>query len=260
MKLPIGVAAILCAFPILVQGAPGLTVDYLDGQAYVQSGGAWKDLTIGASIENDATVRLDKSAYMLLKTPAADIILTQEGTYSIRSLLTMQQSLRSAGVGKAFVSFFTYILSGGVKNQSSVLGARGADKGKSDEPGWEESGAQVFLDTGKTFLQSGQYEKAIEQFQQALASAGDGDRPAIQYYLASTYSLEGKTHDALIQAARIGSASGEEWYADYVILKARLLTEANSFEEEVRWLTANGKDLSQDLVRAPMYYFLLGLG
>jgi tetratricopeptide (TPR) repeat protein len=246
--------------PILAEAAPGLSVSYLEGQAYVQSGSSWTAVSIGAAIPAEGRVRLDAGAYLLIKTPGADIILTQKGTYSMRSLLTMQQSLRTAGAGKALVSSLSYILGGGVKNQSSALGARGADKTKSDDSEWAESSAGVFLDSGKTYLQSAQYDKSIEQLLQALDASTEDEQPEIRYYLASAYSLKGDTREALKQAGMLQPAGGSEWSADFVILKAKLLADTNGFAEEVQWLKDNGADLSQDAQRAPVYFFLLGLG
>jgi tetratricopeptide (TPR) repeat protein len=260
MKISTVIAAFCLAVPMVAQAAPGLSVAYLEGQASVKSGTTWTAISIGAAIPTDASVRLDAGAYVLLKTPGADIILTQKGTYSIRSLLTMQQSLRTAGAGKALSSSLSYILGGGVKNQSSALGARGADKAKSDDSEWAESSAGVFLDSGKTYLQSGQYDKAVEQLLQALDAATDDEEPEIRYYLASAYSLKGDTREALKQAGQLQPGGGSSWSADFVILKAKLLADTNGFAEEVQWLKGNGSDLSQDAQRAPVYFFLLGLG
>jgi hypothetical protein len=260
MKIPSVFAAFFLVVPLAVGAAPNLSVSYLEGQAYVQTGSTWTPVAIGTAVPADGRVKLDAGAYVLLKTPGADIVITQKGTYSVGTLLTMQRSMKTAGVGKALVSSLSYILGGGVKNQSSALGARGADQSKSGDSEWAESSAGVFLDSAKTYLQSAQYDKAVEQLNQALDASTEDEQPEIHYYLASAYSLKGDTREALKQAGMLQPGGGASWSADFVILKAKLLADTNGFAEEVQWLKANGGNLPQDAQRAPVYFFLLGLG
>ena len=137
---------------------------------------------------------------------------------------------------------------------------RGANEGKAEDSEWVTSSAQVFLDAGKQYLQSGQLKEAIEQFLLAFDAATEKESRQVQYYLAYAYSLSGDTRAALKHAAGLQSSSANEWASDFIILKAKLLVDSNAFVQEIAWLTQNGNDLSGDAQRAALYHFLLGVG
>jgi hypothetical protein len=84
--------------------------------------------------------------------------------------------------------------------------------------------------------------------------------PEILYYLAYARSMTGDEEEALKLTDDLRLTGAEEWAADFVVLRAKLLLDASSFGEEVRWLLRNRRMVSGDSERAPMYYFLLGLG
>jgi tetratricopeptide (TPR) repeat protein len=154
----------------------------------------------------------------------------------------------------------SYLLKGPVHNQSDVAGARGADKSGTDDTEWATSNAQVYLDTGKDLLQTGQYDLAIKQFLLAVNEAADEELPQARYYLAYAYSLNGDTRSALKYAADLEPDRSEDWAPDFIILKAKLLVDTCAFAPEVAWLTQAGNDLSGDMRRASIYAFLLGVG
>jgi tetratricopeptide (TPR) repeat protein len=116
------------------------------------------------------------------------------------------------------------------------------------------------LDSGKEYIRSGQYDLAIQQFDQALDAATHNEAPRVHYYLAYAYSLSGDTREALKQAAGLQPSGADEWASDFIILKAKLLVDSSAFAQAIAWLTQNGNDLSGDAQRAAIYDFLLGVG
>jgi tetratricopeptide (TPR) repeat protein len=251
---------LLFAFIVPRAGAQDLSVSYLEGEAQVRSGSSWAGISIGDHLSSQATIQLSGGAYMELQGPDSKIVLSQKGTYKLPDLLTASHALGSAGAGKALTSMLSSLLSGQTRNQSSALGARGANESKTDDSGWVTSDAQVFLDAGTQYLQSGQYEPAIQQFLQALDAATDKEASLVRYNLALVYDLNGSTREALKYAAELQPSSSAAWAPDFIILKAKLLVETNAFAQETAWLTQSGNDLSGDVQRASIYDFLLGVG
>jgi tetratricopeptide (TPR) repeat protein len=186
--------------------------------------------------------------------------LSQKGTYLLSDILASSRVLGSAGVGKALLSSLSYLATGPVQNQSMVAGARGANEGKADDSEWVSSSAQVYVDAGKQYLKSAQYDEAIKQFLLARDAATEEESPQVHYYLAYAYSLNGDTREALKQIVGLQPNGADDWASDFVILKAKLLLDSSAFTQEIAWLTQSGNDLSADAQREALYQFLLGVG
>jgi hypothetical protein len=124
--------------------------------------------------------------------------------------------------------------------------------------------AEEHLAAGRDLLASGKLEEATDELMAALGTASEMEAPEVRYYLACARSLSGDTRGALklVQdlAAPSGPAAGSPWADDFVIFKAKLLADTNAFSDELAWLRPHGARLSRDPERAPVYWFLLGLG
>lgn len=253
-------AALFCFFVVCAAGAQELTVSYIEGDAKAQNGSTWAPLKLGDLVSAQATIQLADGAYVELQRADTKLVLNQKGVYALRDLVASSRSLGIAGVGKAIMTTLSYLLKGPVHNQSDVAGARGADKSATDDTEWATSNAQVYLDTGKDLLQTGQYDTAIKQFLLAVNEAAEDELPQARYYLAYAYSLNGDTHSALKYAADLEPGQADDWAPDFVILKAKLLIDTSAFAQEVSWLTQSGNDLSGDAQRVSIYEFLIGVG
>ncbi len=260
MKLSIFSLVMFFTLRGFVFAAPAFSVSYVEGAAYLRSGSSWQALAIGDTVSSDASVRLDAGAAMQLKGAGADIYLTQKGTYAVGDLLAARQKLGSAGVVQAISASLVYLLAGRVKNQSTAAGARGADESASLDSEWVESNAQENIDQAKDDIQSGDYTAAVGKLTEALDDATGDEVAETHYYLASAYSLNGDTPDAVRQIAGAKPAGGASWSGDYVLLQAKLYQDTFAFAQAVQWLNQPGNDLSNDAQRASLYYFLLGLG
>lgn len=235
-----------------------LNVAYLEGRVLLSTSASWTELATGDSIFPDSTLKLENDSYVELQYVGAKIILGHAGTYSIRKLLSSSRSLSAAGTDKSLSSFLAYLLTGPANMQSTVSGARG-EKSKSQESEWIENNAEVFVEAGKSFMASGQYEKAVEQFTEAMAVAAGHESAEARFYLAYSYALTGCTREALKLAAGLEANGSEEWTPDLVLLTAKLLVDTSAFSQAERWLNERGSELSRDAKRAPAYFFLLGL-
>ena len=254
MRFP--VLLLLVAAPFAA--AQSLTVVYLEGKAQASSAAGWSDLSLGEALASDSSIRVADGGLVQLQGPGAAYTLTRPGTYALRDILTAGHALSAAGVAPAVEKFMRLLSAGPTRNQSVALGARGADQSGSDEDQWAESSAQVFLEAGKEYLEAGKYDQAVAQLMQALDSATPGESAEVRYYLADAAFLKGDMVQAWKQASTLQPASTDQWAADFVLFRARLLEATSGYADAVTWLVAN--DLSRDAQRAPLYFFLLGLG
>jgi tetratricopeptide (TPR) repeat protein len=240
--------------------AQSLYVAYVGGDVRARIGPSLVDISPGDRLSAETTLQLGDGAYVELNAAQTKIELSQKGVYKLQDILSYSRSLRSAGVGKALLMKLSLFLARTGENQSAIAGVRGADTGKTETSEWMTSDAQVFLDTGKEYIISGQFDQAIGQLLQALETATDREAPRARCYLAYAYSLKGDFRDALKYSADLHPSRSDEWAPDFVILRAKLLIDGSAFAQEIAWLTNDGNDLSGDAQRAAIYFFLLGLG
>ena len=252
MLVVFSVAVGACAF------AQSLTVSYLEGSAEVQSGSSWHALAIGDSLSPSSTVRLADGSYLEIGGGPSAISLSQGGTYPLNRLVADSREMSSAGVGKALASRLTALF-GAPAVESSTMGVRAKKAEDNGGISWVTSDSQVYVDSGKAYMKSGDYKKAIDELKQALDYATDAEMPEIHYYLGYAYSLAGNTHDALKQLVDLQPTDLESGRGDLVILKGKLLLDTSAYQKDVQWLSAHGDLVKSDPQRGQAYYLLLGL-
>lgn len=259
------VAGLLVAFVVLllltaqVSTAQSFTVAYLDGHAQLRSGDSWIELAIGDALSIDSSVRLAAGGFLQIRGVGVLIALTRPGAYKVRDVVAAARTMSSTGVGAALARSLRLLVSGRPGQAATVLGTRGADESNSDVQGWTEGSAEVFLAAAKEYIKAEKYDKAIELLDQALESADEGEAPQIHYFLAFASSLKGDVPEAWKQIEGLQPAASAPWVPDFILLKARLLEDTNAFTEAVSLLSSNGQLLAEDALRAPLYYFLLGI-
>jgi tetratricopeptide (TPR) repeat protein len=239
--------------------AQEISVSWLDGKASQEIASSWQELSIGDVVPSDSTVRLETHAYIELSAASMRITLSQPGTYSVRKLLSTSLTLRSAGVGKALTEKLSKFVSGPSRSQGSAGGARAEMASKAESQEWIASETEEFLEAGRDFIGSGQYDKAVEQLNKAVEAATDDERAQARYYLAEAYALGGETRSAMAQLARVPLDDSAAWAPDYVLLKGKILVDVSAFDQAVQWLLKNGDKVTSHAERMPTYFFLLGL-
>lgn len=252
------ISMVVLVLAAVAVGAQNLTISYVEGHVELQRGQSWQELNIGDSIPANATVRLGADSYLEIAGGAQTISLSQSGSYAVNRLLSDSRQMSSAGVGSA-LSARLVALFGTPTTKSATMGVR-AKKAEDDNGiSWVTSDAQVYVDSGKEYIKSGDYQKAVDELKQAVDYATGGELPEAQYYLGYAYSLAGNTRDALKQVGGLKPGDVETVAADLVILKGTLLLDTSAFEQNVHWLTENAGLVSGDPERGPVYYLLLGL-
>jgi len=205
-----------------------------------------------------ASVRVQGTGCVQLQGAGAKLFLNRAGTYAVRDLLASMEQLAAKGVTSALSRSLRYLAAGTAANQGTASGARASNRGKSGDEEWKESSAAVFLEAGQEYLKAGRFDQAIEQFNEALESSTDSETPEIRYCLANATALSGDLRGAWKEIAGLTPGASDEWQADFVLLKAKLLVDSSAYAEAVDWLTAN--DLAGDAARSQLYFLLLGLG
>jgi tetratricopeptide (TPR) repeat protein len=256
----IRVAALAAALLLVpfAAGAQSLSVSYLDGEAQIRSGSSWSDLAVGDSVPVTASVRLAAKALVQLRGMGMDITLTRPGTYALQAVVAARKSLSSGTSGSALVGALRYLVFGPAITESSTGGARAANKGETEDEGWVESSADVFLEAGKEYIKSGQYDKAVEQFARALEA--EPENPEIRFDLGYALSMRGEVGPAWKAIAELKPSRSDPWAGDFILLKAKLLEDASAYEEALTLLKQDEQRLAQDAQRSQLYFFLLGLG
>jgi tetratricopeptide (TPR) repeat protein len=239
--------------------AQELSVSYLDGKVSQKNGFSWQELSIGDAISADATLRVEAHTYVEFSTGSARITLSQPGTYIVKSLVSASRSLHSAGAGEALNAMLSALVSGRSQNQTSVGGVRAGDKSKDQDSGYFSSDADIFLKSGKDYIGSGQYDKAIEELKQAKEAAEESERGEVRYYLAEAYSLNGETRSAFAQIVELQPENSAAWLPDFILLKGKILIDVSAYDQSAKWLAEKGAGLAMDAQRMQTYFFLMGL-
>ena len=240
--------------------AAGLAVTYTQGQVAVRTAGNWKEVSLGETLSTEGVVRLGGGSYLELRGPSqGTLTFVEPGTYSLSDILSESGYLKAAGAGDAIQTALSALFSNESSNSTSAAGVRGAEESSSSATGWVSSNAQVYIDAGRTFMQSGRYRKAAEQFKVALATADTAKLPRIRYELSAAYELSGNTLAAAKQIETANAPSSAVWFPNYALLKGRILVETHAYRDSLDWLTSHKKAVLSDPRRSSLYHLLVGV-
>ena len=251
---------LLCLPGFQLALAQSLSVAYLEGQAQLRIGSSWTELATGSAVPLTSSVRLPTGGLVQIKGGGIELTLSRPGIYVVRDIVAARRAVSNPGIDAVVAGSLRHLVSGPTERQSTAMGGRAENESKSDDETWAETSSEVFLAAGKEYIKAGKYDKAMEQIREALEGATDQEAPKIHYYLAYAASLNGDVREAGRQIADLQPTTSDAWAEDFIILKAKLLEDTSAYAEAVALLTHEGNVLSQDAQRAPLYYFLLGLG
>lgn len=236
-----------------------LTVSFLEGSVEVRDGSSWRPLTIGAMISPGSTVRIGQKSYLEISSDTSTISLSESGSYSLKWIFSERERFRSTGVAQSITSHMAALLDPGISG-STTMGVRGAKINAPSGITWMSSDAQMYLESGRSLIQKGDYRGAIAELKTALDSASATEAPVVRYYLSYAYSSSGDTRKALEQAAQVNPSDLGDRAADLVLLEGKLLVDGNAYGQDIRWLTTHSSLIGSEVERRQLYYFLLGLG
>jgi tetratricopeptide (TPR) repeat protein len=222
---------------LLVTGAfaQAFTVNYLDGTVELQTAKGWSAMSIGDKVPADSTIRISQTGSVELLRAKTKITLLKDGVYSLASLSAAAGGSTAGGVGNTIAQKLQTLVTEKPK-ASTAGGVRGAEQGTSsvtwvDENDEARTKVQALLDKSR-------YAEAVTVLNDAIKESGsDSDTAEFTYLLGVAYDGAGQTAKAYRALARISPQTDTAWYARYVILKAKLLVDAQSYRDALSVLT-----------------------
>ena len=245
----------LCASPLF---SADLVIDYLDGYLDVKDGSDWVEVMIGDVIAEDSTVRLDEDSIAEIIGGPSKITLMKPGVYVISDLLKSSGQQRSVGLASVVGGKIrTILVEQPQKSQTAVMGVRGA---KQDEDvTWMSSDTGELIKTGKEHLSLGEIDEAIDVLEEAYDFAEDEEFSEVIFYLSYAYATAGNVRLAIGSLGEAEPDPEAEFFADFVLLKGQLLTEAFAHEDAVSWLQEYSPGLAANPPAQQMAFLLEGI-
>ena len=248
---------VLCLILVLGSVVPlfsaDLSLDYLEGYLDIQKGEDWEELMAGDSVPETAVVKLDEDSVAELMVGSRKITLMRPGIYRISDLLSSSGQQQSVGLGSLVGrKLKTILVEAPQQSQTAVMGVRGAKQ--ENEVQWMSSDTAELLKTGKTFLNEGKADEAIESFEEAFDFADEADEAEVLFYLGYAYVVAGNLPKAMANLDDVEPDPEKAYFPDFVLLMGQLLTEAFAHEDAIEWLSLYAADLSEN---APAYQMAL---
>jgi hypothetical protein len=216
--------------------AQDLRVVYLEGLLEVESGGRWRATRLGDAVPGAANVRLSAGGLAELTAGELRVTLHQPGTYSVGALLRTSRQSLAWDLGRLLKSKLQALFRSSASDTSGAMGAR-AREVEDEDAGWmdEEEDARKADDAAarevESLLAQGKAAEAAAAAGRGLEKAGPASRPFLLFLLASARCLEG-SNAAALQAMELAAVSKEApYYAEYALLKARLLLEGQAYRD-----------------------------
>jgi TolA-binding protein len=228
LVLILGLAVAVGAF------AQAFTVDYLDGVVELQTAKGWNAVSIGDQVPADATVRISQQGSLELIRAKTKITLLKDGVFAI-SGLAKASATAGAGVGGSIAQKLQTLVTDKPK-ASAAGGVRGAAQDTAsvtwvDESDETRAQAQTLLDNKK-------YTEAASMLSDSIKSASsDAEAAELTYLLGVAYYGAGQTAKAYRALGQVTADPGAAWYARYVILKAQVLVDSQSYSDALSVLT-----------------------
>jgi len=212
--------------------AQAFNVSYLDGTVELQTAKGWSPVAIGDKVPSDATVRISQQGSLELTRATTKLTLLKDGVFSLAS---MAKASAGSSVGGSVAQKLQTLVTDRPK-ASAAGGVRGAAQGTStvtwvDENDETRAQAQTLLDNKK-------YLDAANLLTDSIKSAGsDADTAELTYMLGVAYYGAGQTAKAYRALGQVSADPGAPWYARYVILKAQVLVDAESYSDALSLLS-----------------------
>jgi hypothetical protein len=257
--------------------AQNFTVTFCDGPVSMKQGSGWRVVAIGDSLARSSVVKLDKGGMLEVTLGSATITLYETGIYTLAELAVTAKQAKSRQFLHTVDDRIKNIVEGNNYHHTSAAGLRGFEQGARggdfDEVEWatddggNDTGAQEIdpITQGQNLLAQKQFDKAIAHFQKMLIEWKYPEaKPFFTYYLAYAYAEKGQNARALKLLDSMTVTNGHILYADYVLLRGRLLLESFAYKSALelfeQYLAHNAEGENTQAVLLLASYCQKGLG
>lgn len=231
---------ILLAATALFGWADEFAVIYLAGEAtladsrYIETGDILK--------ERDVVI-LEDGAVLELQGPTKSLTLVGPGRYSVSGLDQSRERRSEFSISGLLQSKLQRLVSGETAGeQSTVMGVRGS-AADADELTWMDGESDLYINSGREYLQANQLPKAAESFNDGIETASlYGEFEAemeLIFLLSYTRALQGRRGEALTLLKQVSADPYLDWYPEYRLHHAELLLGAGANAEAATLLEAD---------------------
>jgi TolA-binding protein len=226
-RIILAIAFLLATAGVLFSQA--ISVNYLDGVVEVKTAKGWNMLGIGDAVAADATVRITQSGSLELLKGKTRITLLKDGTYEIAKLMAATDKSGVGNTGTVIAQKLQSLTTEKPKT-ATVGGVRGAAQGTGDVT-WVEEGEESRAKV-QALLEQKKYPEAVKVLQQAIdESTVDADEQEFTYLMGVAYYGQGQTAKAYRTLLKVTPPGDAAWYARFVILKAQVLVDTQSYQD-----------------------------
>jgi hypothetical protein len=212
-----------------------LQVDYLDGLLETRFSGGWQEVSIGETIHPGASLRLATGTVAELSWGSFCFTLIGEGLFFADSLIDSARAVRAWDIRPLVSRKLEALVEGLPEREVSAMGARAAEVDATPGFGWVDD-TEAAVAKGKELLAAGKYQEALVLFQEELPMAIGEEEDILRYYAGYAHAGMNQDRQALSELNRIDPDDTAVYYADFVLLRGRLLLEANRFPQALELL------------------------
>jgi tetratricopeptide (TPR) repeat protein len=254
----VSILFLLFFFSALILFADDLFIVFMEGVVKVKTNTGWQTVSIGDSLELSSMVTLESGAILEIASESTTITIYDEGTYTLKDLVNSLTQVKSQPTLYAVDSRIQNIVQGNKYHRSSAAGLRGFDRlSRGSDP----------ISVGQKMLAQGRYDDAIKHFNKLLDEwPYEEARPFFIYYLAYAHAEKQEKARALKLLDSLSLEDSHVLYADYIMLKGRLLLESFAYKRALdifeQYLTLNIQDEKTQaiLILGSLCYRGLGSG
>ena len=223
-------------FFIFIVGTLGygqdFVLDYLDGIVEIREGTSWIEIDLGDELFADSVIRLDEDTMVEISGKGMRLTITEQGIYSVADLLDNNNRVASWGIGSVLGSKLGALTGESKQGKTAVMGVRAAAADSGPELSWMDEGEELLAE-GKLLLQSGDYEEAVEIFEEGYDFADIDEEQQFLFHIGYAYALQGRNAQAMKYLTQVEAEISAPFFADLVLLKGQLLVQSLSFQAAI---------------------------
>ncbi|MBA7645396.1 hypothetical protein ES703_53152 [subsurface metagenome] len=221
---------LLTALVLLTWQTPAqdIVIDYLEGYLEIRTETGWREGAIGDRVTRIDVVRIDSATIAELRFRGDRLILSEEGMYAIRDLISASEEIQDWGLRSALSVRLHNLFEGVPEAESASMGVRA---GKVEDEGgfdWVDEEEEA-REQGEKLLEEKKFTEAIEIFKEALFLSDDESEQLYLFYIGYAHAMKGDKSQALKYLNRSNPAATTTFYPDYILLRGELLIESHAY-------------------------------